>query len=405
MLPCSTAQADSPGHYHEAFPAAAARGFPCPIMLIGIDGRPLADAMGGSGRYVTELCRALDACLPDARFLVYSNAPVRLPMANGRWALRQDESPWGRRLTPFTWYLLRAGRLAARDGVSAFWGGANFLPLGLPRSILAVVTVLDLVYRVMPESMTFRHRLAFGGLFRASLARADRVSAISRGTSTRLAAFGYRKADFVVLPGVDARFQPASGAAIAMMRKSLGLPGPYLLSVSTLEPRKNLPALIAAFLALSRTGELFGTALVLAGQTGWKDRGIQAAVAEARRLGAEIHLPGHVPEEWLPALYSAAEAFVLPSIYEGFGLPILEARMCGTRVLASDMPETREAGGTETLYVPPTSTGLQAGIREVLGSPRLKAFRDDEDVPRWEVEGRKLAQVLGGREKIRENLD
>lgn len=363
-------------------------------MLIGIDGRALNGAMAGSGRYVTELCRALDHFLPHARFVVFCNVPITLPVCNSRWTLRTDESAWGKHLSPFTWYLLRVGRLAQADGVTAFWGGANFLPLGLPNQIRAVVTVLDLVHRVLPQSMSIKNRLAFAGFFRSGLKRADVLVAISNGTSSRLNEFGYKKADLVVHPGVDDKFRPASSDMISAMREALDIPCPYVLSVSTLEPRKNLRALITAFITMRRAGELSGIALVLAGQAGWKNNALLNLVSEARELGCQILLTGHVADAFLPALYAGAEAVVVPSIYEGFGLPILEARMCGARVIASDTPETREAGGRDVTYVDPTVEGIQAGIRHVLRSPKPEPSMLDPCVPRWSEEGRKLAQAI-----------
>lgn len=364
-------------------------------MLIGIDGRALCGPISGSGRYVSELCRVLDQALPHARFMVLSNRPVTMPVESPRWVLREDEdSAWGRRLSPFSWYLLRAGHLAARAGVDVFWGGANFLPIGLPRRIHAVLTVLDLVHRVAPKSMGFKHRAAFGLCFRASLRRADVVTSISEGTSARLGGFGYRRADLVVRPGVDARFRPVGAGAIRAMRASQGIAGPYLLSVSTLEPRKNLQALIAAFTTMRRAGELPGIALVLAGQTGWKTASLQAAVKSASQAGVEIVQTGHVPDELLPALYAGAEAVVMPSIYEGFGLPVLEARMCGARVVATDLPETREAGGSDVTYASPTPEGIRAAIKRALTSTRPAPSTEAPDVPRWNIEGLKLARAL-----------
>jgi glycosyltransferase involved in cell wall biosynthesis len=361
-------------------------------LLIGIDGRALVGSHAGSGRYVGELCRVLDSALPQARFLVYSNTPVKLPVEGPRWSWRGEPSMRWRSLSAFVWYLLRAGRLAARDRVTTFWGGSNFLPLGLPRRTRAVVTVLDLVHRVFPQSMGFRHRLAFGAFFRASLRRADVVATISEGTAARLENFGYRSADVVVRPGVSERFRAPGAPAIAAMRERLDIAGAYLLSVSTLEPRKNLARLVEAYVAMRAAGELEGVSLVLVGQSGWKNASLQAKVMEARAAGAEIRLTGHVPDELLPALYADAEAMVMPSIYEGFGLPVLEARLCGARVAATDIPEIREAGGDRVTYFDPTVAGIQSGIRACLGAPRPVA--EDGDFPRWEDEGEKLARAM-----------
>jgi glycosyltransferase involved in cell wall biosynthesis len=363
-------------------------------LLIGIDGRCLAGAMAGSGRYVSELCKILDTELPEARFAVFSNVEIVLPVQNGRWSVRVDNSFWGKWLSPFVWYMLRAGRLAGKDGVHVFWGGSNFLPLWLAGKVHAVVTVLDLVHRVFPQSMGWKHRLAFEWFFRLSLKRANVVAAISNGTSSRLALYGYRAADIIVRPGVDARFGPVDTGAITAMRAALGIGGRYLLSVSTLEPRKNLGRLIAAYLNLHSAGEIDGVELVLVGQMGWKTGTLMQSISEALEAGAKITLTGHVPDEMLSALYAGAEIFLMPSIYEGFGLPILEARMCGARVVATDMPETREAGGVSVTYIAPTQAGIEDGIRRTLNSKMTHYSHPEDAVPRWPSEGARLARSL-----------
>lgn len=361
-------------------------------VLIGIDGRPLAGARTGSGRYVSELCRVLDRLLPEAQFAVYSNVPVTMPVEGDRWCLRDDKSLLGRGLSPFAWYQFRAGSLAVQDGVSVFWGGANFLPLSLPFSVRTVVTVLDVVHHVHPQSMGWRHRQAFNLFFRMGLRRADIVTAISSGTGSRLARCGYRGADLIVKPGVSGHFCPQTTNSVATMRKRLAIPGPYLLSVSTLEPRKNLATLVTAFVDLRRAGELAGVALLLVGHSGWKNAMLQSALAEADSIGAQIVLPGFVPDDLLPALYAGAEAVIMPSVYEGFGLPVLEARACGARVVATDIPEIREAGGAQVIYVTPDVTGIQEGIRHALQQSQPPP--ESGELLSWDLEAEKLAKVL-----------
>lgn len=363
-------------------------------MLVGIDGRALLDAVAGTRRYVTELCRALHVALPEARFVIFSNSPLKMPVDSPRWSLRGDDGLRGRALSPFAWYVLCAGSLAAREGVDVFWGCANFLPLGLPRRIRAVVTVHDVVHCVFPQSMGVRARLAYGLFFRLSMRRAQAVACVSRGTSDRLHALGFRSGDAVVMPGVSAKFAPQAAPAIAQMREQLGLSRPYLLSVSTREPRKNLDGLVRAYLAMRQAGELPHTDLVLVGQEGWKTQALQGALTSAGEHASSIHVTGRVPDELLPALYAGAEVFVMPSFYEGFGIPVLEARMCGTPVVATDIPELREAGGDDAIYVSPTVAGIASGIRRVLAQEGAAAMRTDP--PRWESEGLKLASLLAG---------
>ncbi|MEX3894768.1 glycosyltransferase family 4 protein [Paraburkholderia sp. BR10954] len=363
-------------------------------MLIGIDGRSFTGHAAGTARYIAGLCRVLDDALPKAHFAVFSNVPITLPVDGPRWSVVEDPKGWGAKLSPFEWYMLRAGALAGQYGVDVFWGGANFLPLRLPRQVRAVITVHDVVHRIFPRSMTRKHRLAYQTLFRPSLRRADVVLSNSAGTSMRLREFGYRPADMVVRPAASGLFVPPAMQDIVRMREQLGIPGAYLVSVSTLEPRKNLDGLVEAYRQMCESGELVGISLVLVGQSGWKNGRLNTAIAAPKDSVASIHLTGYVPEELLPSLYAAAEAVVMPSIYEGFGMPVLEARLCGARIVATDLPETREAGGDQVIYVPPTVEGIQAGIRAARTGARCNPRC--ADVPRWEQEGLKLARVLAG---------
>lgn len=357
-------------------------------LLIGIDGRALA-AGAGSGRYTAELCQILDRELPEAKFIIFSKQPLTLPVDNSRWSQYRDDSFLGRHLPGFIWYLLRVGLLASRIGITVFWGPANFLPFALPRKIPALLTVLDVVHRVYPRSMGLNNRLAFSAAFAPSLQRADLISAISAGTALRLEKFGYPRPELIVRPNAASFFHPPNSAAITAMRQQLGITGPYLLSVSTLEPRKNLASLLDAYLGLVNNGELGGTALVLVGKSGWKNQELEKQISAAQAAGKQIICTGHVSDPLLPPLYAAAEAVIMPSLYEGFGLPVLEARMCGAQVIASDIPELREAGGPHATYCPPTVAGIQQAIRHLTPSPPLET-----EPPRREGEGSKLTQAL-----------
>jgi glycosyltransferase involved in cell wall biosynthesis len=365
-------------------------------MLIGIDGRAFYGAHAGTGRYVTELCKVLDAALPEASFLVYGNRPLELPVSNGRWRQRGDDSAAASRMPAALWFFLRAGRLAKLDGVDVFWGAANFLPTGLGHKARAVLTVHDFVYQLFPQTLTLRHRLAYRLFFANSLRRAQTVIANSQGTSNRLSELHGRPADMVIRPRVTANFHPPRPETVLEIREHYGIDFPYFLSVSTLEPRKNLETLIEAFLQMRGAGELPNAGLVLVGQQGWKAQRLVDAVARAEALGARIVLTGYIPDEWLPALYAGAVAVVMPSLYEGFGMPVLEAKCCGARIVASDIPEIREAGGEGPIYIEPTVEGIKLGLRLVEKSTPgdIDAFREAYRGASWTEEGEKLANAL-----------
>jgi glycosyltransferase involved in cell wall biosynthesis len=364
-------------------------------MLIGIDGRAFYGAHAGTGRYVSELCSVLDAALPEASFLVYGNRPLNLPVPNGRWRQRADDSSIMSRLPAALWYFLRAGRLAKRDGVDVFWGAANFLPLGLGK-IPAILTVYDFVYRLFPQTLNLTHRLAYRLFFKQGLRRAQITIAISQGTSNRLSELHGRNADIVIRPRVAGNFQPPRPETVLEVRDHYGIDFPYFLSVSTLEPRKNLEALIEAFLQMRRTGELEDAGLVLVGKQGWKDQRLVDAVARAKALGAPIVLTGYVPDEWLPALYAGAIAVVMPSLYEGFGMPVMEAKCCGARVVTSDIPEIREAGGDGPIYIEPTVEGIKQGLRlaERSSHGATAVIHEADRGASWAEEGGKLVDAI-----------
>ena len=129
--------------------------------------------------------------------------------------------------------------------------------------------------------------------------------------------------------------------------------------------------------------------LVLAGERGWKDGPIARLVEGG---GRRIRALGFVDDEALAVLYNGADALVFPSSYEGFGIPVLEARACGTRVVTTDLPELREAGGSDAIYVAPTQDALRAGMLEALASNRPKALAPSECS--WNSSARVFANLL-----------
>lgn len=364
-------------------------------MLIGIDGRPFYGAAAGTGRYVGELCRVLDGLLPEARFKVYGNRAMQLPISSPRWEARGDTCAFWARMPASAWYFARAGRLARQDGVNLFWGSANFLPMGLAPRIPAVLTVYDMVHQLYPQTMSCRHRMAYKFFFRAGLRRANKIVAISQGTADRLQQHFAVQVHAIVKPQVGGNFHPPMPGEVQAVRSKYDLPPRYLLSVSTLEPRKNLGTLVRALVALAQSGQAQGLALVLVGQRGWKNHPLLAQLTAARQIGVTITELGYVPDADLPALYATAVAVVMPSLYEGFGMPILEALHCGATVLASDTPETREAGGQAAIYVAPTAQALQTAIGQLwCQRPAPTAAPANIPAADWQAEGTKLATVF-----------
>ncbi len=340
-------------------------------LRIGIDGDALRAPLSGVGYYIFNLCRELDALLPEALFIAYSRLPaaaVLLP--SPRWRLHTEPVAAFRRLPSFVWLKTRCRAICASDRVDVFWAGRTLHPR-LGGGVRTVCSVHDVNYLVVPETMQFRSRWSSRLWFRGDILAADCVLTNSYGTAERIRSMLGAKVNGVVPPGVTPQFrssQPAREIEIPENLARLGVKRPYLLSVATPEPRKNLDAVLRAYIDLKRGGKLSEHQLVLAGPTGWKNRVLKQSLGEARAYG--LVLAGYVPDELMPVLYAGADALIFPSLYEGFGMPVLEARACGARVVTTDIPELREAGDEYVIYVQPTLDGVKAGIMQAIGLPK-----------------------------------
>ena len=356
---------------------------------IGIDGRRLGVRPKGIGRYIWELCNGLDEVLPNAHFFLYAPRSLNLPPISNRWSFRADESPF-RRLPSNLWLVLRAGRLAQRDEVDCFWSGSGLLPLVGLRA-RTVLTIHDLVHKVAPETMDTRALWAARLFFGISVASADALVSNSEGTARRLEQYFGHKVAAVVRPGLSRLFEPKSECEIQQILAHYEVSKPYLLAVATWEPRKGLELLIQAFLNMKAGGVIRDHKLVLVGERGWKDTAISDLV---RRNTDSVLGLGFVNDVALAGLYRGAEAFVFPSKYEGFGMPVLEARACGAAVITSDLPELREAGGEGGIYIEPTEEGIRHGISRALKKRQPEGL-DRRDWS-WSGSAAILAQVLLG---------
>jgi len=242
----------------------------------------------------------------------------------------------------------------ARQPPDVLFVPAHVLPLVHPRS--SVVTVHDLGYLYYPGAHRFLDGLYLNLSTRYNARAASRVIAISQATKDDLVQQCGIEPDkiTVVYFGYDETMQPVEDeATIEKVKARYGIRGDYVLHVGTLQPRKNLGRLLEAYAMVrkqAKRGE--PPCLVMAGRKGWLcDQIFQHIV----RLGleSEVILPGYVPRDDLPALLSGARLFVFPSLYEGFGLPVLEAMACGTPVLCSNVSSLPEVAGDAALLVDP----------------------------------------------------
>jgi len=241
----------------------------------------------------------------------------------------------------------------------------------------------------MPPATLWAYRLFFA----TDVRRAGRIASNSLGTARRLMESLGRASDIVAPPGVGPNFYVPSEEEVAAMLPQVGGHRPFILALATLEPRKNLGLLIDAYVALRTAGHLDGYELVIAGAKGWGKPALPPA--EPEWLAREIRYIGFVPNEVLPSLFRAAQLFVFPSVYEGYGMPVAEAVACGARVLATDIPELREAGGDAAFYVPADISSLKKGILAALAQPRPSSSgRAMAGVATWAQTGARYAELI-----------
>ncbi|MBC7226906.1 MAG: glycosyltransferase family 4 protein [Thermoflexales bacterium] len=316
-----------------------------------LDLRTATDHFPGIGRYGVNLARAMAPLLGPEEQLTLLRDPAR-------------PSPWdlsalaGERvrvvdvpLSPFSlrqqWAVPRFMRRLRADLYHSPYYLMPYRP-GVP----TVLTVHDLIPLRFPRQSTLQARLLFRWTTALALRAADHVIAVSEATRQDLLRFFPLPADRVsVIPeAADPAFRPCSPAEVEALRCRYGLPESFVLYVGSNKPHKNLTRLVEAWAQITEYG--VRNTLIIAGP--WDPRYPEPR-RRAEQLGLQaIRWLGPVPEADLPALYSAADLFVFPSLYEGFGLPVLEAMACGAPVVCSNTSSLPEVAGDAALRVDPT---------------------------------------------------
>ncbi len=333
-------------------------------MNIGIDASRAARALRtGTENYSLHVIRALLDLGTHHTFTLYFNQPPEPALFPALPNVRLRVIPF-----PRLWTHIRLAAEVRMRPPDVLFVPAHVLPLTPGR---AVATVHDLGYRYFPRAHPWASRVYLEWGTRHN-ARAGRlVIADSNATREDLVRFYRVPADKirVAYPGVRPGLGPVRDAAA--VRDTLcryGIEPPYVLYVGTLQPRKNLTRLIEAFAQVPPPHQL-----VLAGRKGWMYDAILRR-AEELGIGDRVRFTGYVPDEDLPALLSGAALFAFPSLYEGFGLPVLEAMACGAPVVCSNTSSLPEVAGEAAVLVPPTDTeALAAAMNRVLADDALRA--------------------------------
>lgn len=368
-------------------------------MRICLDISPAVHHRAGLGRYAQELLVALLAVDPENEYLAFYNRPCEAqvdPPLDRLLHLTTNlpNKPW--RMSVLLAQLTHLPQDRLFPAVDLVHATDHLLPR--LSQVKSVFTLHDLIFRFHPETHKPLNRWFLTLMMPHFLQAADAVIAVSECTkrdAVRL--YGIDEAKIrVIYEGVNPRFRLATPEAISGVRQKHGLPEHFILSVGTIEPRKNLNTLLEAYRALRHRGAQFK--LVIVGKRGWLYRGFFRRLRELS-LEDEIILPGFVPDEDLPALYSAADLFVFPSLYEGFGLPPLEAMACGTPVVTSDVSSLPEIVGDAAITIDPhNAQELAEAILHVLEDPALRVGLHHKGVARakmfsWEDTAKRTLQI------------
>jgi glycosyltransferase involved in cell wall biosynthesis len=300
----------------------------------------------GTENYALQLIRALIMQPSPHEFTLYFRDPPPAGLFPHRPSVHHKVIPF-----PRMWTHLRFAAELWHDRPDMTFVPAHTLPYVFPGA--GMVTLHDLGYKFFPEAHPARELHYLDQTTRYSARRADRILADSEATRRDLIAqYGVDSRKITVIyPGVEG-IARASDTEIAAVRAKYGLQQAYLLFVGTLQPRKNLKRLIEAF----HQADLPDHVLVLAGKPGWLfDRAIPDTVDRSHVL-----LPGYIPDSDIAPLYSGAAGFVFPSLYEGFGFPVVESMRCGTPVLCANTSSLPELAGDAAILVDPLDTNAIA---------------------------------------------
>lgn len=336
-------------------------------MRVALDATPLTVLKSGTGEYTSQLALHLARRHPEDEFLLLSNFPF--PAVAGTPNLRSlvCRTGWisGR------WWLVGLPQELQREEVSVFHGTDYAVPL-LP-CIPSVLTIHDLSSIRLAQLHERRTRRTAGRLPWMVRVATHIVTDSVAVREEIIEHFGLARNKVSVIPlAPRPQFCPNSSGEERQVTEKYGLRPPFVLFVGTLEPRKNLVSLVRAFAALP-PALLDETQLVLCGRWGWKNEPLEAEIVR-KGLETKVRVVGYVSDAELPALYRAASVFAYPSLYEGFGLPPLEAMASGVPVIASTDPTLVKVLSEAAMLVKPTDVeALSEALRSLLSSESLRA--------------------------------
>lgn len=342
-------------------------------MKIGIDAKRIFNNNRGLGSYGRTLLDNMIAMYPNDKFVLYTPA-VSLPRYQSLYdsmeniAISTADGQNG-----VLWRSYGIAQNIINDEIDVYHGLSHELPRNIgAASSKSVVTIHDLIFKTHPAYFPATDRFFYNLKWKHSLDSADKIIAISHSTAADIQKYYDVDSDKIEVIYSASHPRYYSREAICRTIDHLKLPSEYMLSVGSLEPRKNYEGLIRAYANVNR--EVRVPLVIVGGGKKAYHKKLRALISRLD-LDDLVFIRTDVDDDSLPGVYHKAKLFVYPSHYEGHGLPINEAMLCSTAVVASQTSSMQEAGGPSTLYVNPDDIDdIRVGIEAVLES---EALRDD----------------------------
>jgi glycosyltransferase involved in cell wall biosynthesis len=333
-------------------------------MRVLIDGHMLGGRETGNERYILGLLQGLESIEADLEVIVaVSDLSIEIPMLPGWGKVRVSESP-ARRLG---YEFPRIVNAFKADLLHVSYSGPLVCNCPL------VVSVHDVSYLNHPEWFSLRDRLVLRMGVGLTMSHAKGVIALSRHACDEIRKHYHKPEGATAITPLAASglFSPASQGQAHISLSAPNITCPYFLAVGNLQPRKNIPRIFDAFARIKQKHSI-PHRLVVVGRAKWQESEIYSAL-ERHNLMKDVVFLGYVPDERLVSLYQGAEAFIYPSLYEGFGLPILEAMACGTPVITSNTTSMPETAGAAALMVDPCDVeGLVSAMTLIVKDEELR---------------------------------
>ena len=362
-------------------------------MRIGLEVSPLAINSTGIPNYILRLLKGLAHIDADNEYFLYTNK--RIPFSLGL-PVNFKVVLLKRPLPRFQlWFQMALPYRLKREKIDIFHGLFSRLPLVLP--VPGILTVHDLSGYKMPRFHK-RHTYVTNQMFPTFIKKASGIIAVSKFTAEELVSIfpdAAEKTTVVHEASPPEYSEVTEKSELNRVRKKLNLPESFFLFLGTLEPRKNLTKLLEAF---QRVSDSIPHSLVISGSAGWKTKEFFKRL-KTSGIEDRVHLTGFVDGKDIPALLSLSDAFIYPSLYEGFGLPILEAMACGTPVITSNVSSMPEIAGEAAYLIDPQSAdSIARGISTLAHDEARRKQLRERGLRRagefsWEETARKTLQV------------